>query len=160
MKWTLREIKPEDWDIMASFYQEGIDSGIVNFRTEVPSREEWEAIHLPQCRLILEDENGETCGFAALAPAKRLKAYHGFAELTIYVGNKWRNQRAGSVLLWGLIEETRKAGFWTLVVSVFAQNLPSIHLFESQGFRRVGYHQKAAQQNGQWIDILVLEKNL
>lgn len=158
MNWKIREMKDSDWDTMVSFYQEGIESGIVNVRTEAPSKETWERIHYPECRLVLENDHGEVCGFASLAAAKRLPAYHGFAELSIYIGRKWQHQRAGSALLWGLIEESERAGIWTLTVSVFSENMPSIRLFEAHGFKKVGVHEKAVKQNGKWVDLILLER--
>lgn len=62
-------------------------------RTEVPRKEEWLRIHYPECRLVLENDQGEICGFTSLAVAKKLPAYRSFTELSIYIGKNGRSKK-------------------------------------------------------------------
>jgi Sortase and related acyltransferases len=149
-----------DWAMVAMIYKEGIDSRMATFKETLPTQEEWFQGHLPQCRLILENENGQICGFAALSKMRSLDAYHGFAELSIYIANDCQKQGGGLFLLQSLCEEAQKAGFWTLLSWIFLKNQPSVSLHEACGFRKVGIHEKAAQLDGEWLDILVMEKRL
>ncbi|MBP9484180.1 MAG: N-acetyltransferase, partial [Negativicutes bacterium] len=72
--------------------------------------------------------------------------------------NDCQNQGGGKVLLQALIEETEKLGLWTLVAWIFAKNEPSVRLHKSVGFREVGIHERAGKLDGEWQDMVVLEK--
>lgn len=160
MNWKIRHLTPGDWAMIATIYQEGIDSRIATFRTSLPTQEQWFSAHLPECRLILENEYEQICGFAVLSKMRGLEAYHGFAELSVYVANECQGQGGGAFLLNELIKKAKEAGFWTLVSWIFVKNEPSIRLHESCGFRKVGVHEKAAALDGEWLDVVILEKRL
>ena len=158
MNWTTRPMTPGDWAMVAFIYSEGIASRIATFTTVLPTQEQWSASHMPEGRLILENEAGQICGFACLTQPRGCCSYWGFAELSIYMANDCQNQGGGKVLLQALIEETEKLGLWTLVAWIFAKNEPSVRLHNSVGFREVGIHERAGKLDGEWQDMVVLEK--
>lgn len=160
MNWQVRPMTPGDWAMVAIIYKDGIDSQIATFKNSLPTQEEWYASHLPQGRLILENEQEEICGFACLSSFRSAKAYHGVAEVSIYIADDWQNQGAGTYLLRQLMEAAKKAGFWSLTSWIFVQNEPSIRLHKSCGFHEIGIYPKAAKKNGEWIDLVIMEHRL
>ena len=58
-------------------------------------------------------------------------------ELSVAVVESWRGRGVGRLLLAGLIERARHAGFDRLSLSVELEN-PAIHLYRSLGFEPVG----------------------
>ncbi len=81
-------------------------------------------------------------------------------EATLYVSREARGQGAGRVLLDELAEAARAAGAHKLVGKIFTSNTPSIALVEGLGWRRVGVHERHGTLDGEWKDVLVVEKQL
>lgn len=160
MNWKTRPLTPGDWAMIAAIYQEGIDGRMATFRTSLPTQEHWFSAHLPECRLILENEQNKICGFAVLSKMRGLEAYHGFVEVSVYTANECQRKGGGAFLLNQLLKEAQKSGFWTLTSWIFLKNEPSLRLHKSCGFREVGIHEKAAQLDGEWLDVVIMEKRL
>ena len=57
-----------------------------------------------------------------------------------------------------LIDESEKNGIWTLQSSVFESNVHSLRLHRKFSFREVGYREKIAQRDGNWINTFILER--
>jgi phosphinothricin acetyltransferase len=57
-----------------------------------------------------------------------------------------------------LIEAAEQAEFWKLVSRVFVENAPSRQLLHSVGFREVGVYEKHARLDGEWRDVVIVER--
>jgi phosphinothricin acetyltransferase len=79
-------------------------------------------------------------------------------EVTIYIHNGSAGKGIGTALIKHLIEESEKAGIWTLYASIFPENTASIRLHVSQGFREIGYREKIGQLDGKWRDTVLFER--
>ena len=160
MNWKVRPMTPGDWAMVAHIYKEGIESRLATFRSTLPTQEDWYGSHMPEGKLILENDQGHICGFTCLTKPRSSCAYTGFAELSIYVANDCQGRGGGKFLLNALADEAKKLGFWTLVAWIIRKNEPSIKLHKACGFREVGYHEKAGKLDGEWQDIVIVEKKL
>ena len=150
------------WPEVSRIYQEGIDTGNATFESAPPAWSCWNEAHMNECRLIAVDGN-EVLGWAALSPVSSRCVYAGIAEISVYVSNSSKRKGIGRKLLEALIEESEKAGVWTLNASVFPENVASIKLHESLGFRLIGVKQKVGKMTfgplkNVWRDNVLLEK--
>ena len=57
-----------------------------------------------------------------------------------------------------LIESTEAAGIWTIQGGMFPDNTASIKLHESVGFELVGRRKRLGKLNGEWRDVLLMER--
>ena len=153
----IRSMSREDWDQVKVIYSEGIQTGNATFETVVPEWEEWNGKHLEKCRLVAVRDK-VILGWAALSPISARHAYSGVAEVSIYVKSSARNQGIGNSLLEKLILESEKAGIWTLQAGIFPENIESIRLHKSNGFREVGIREKIGKMHGQWRDVVLFER--
>ncbi|HPT03397.1 MAG TPA: N-acetyltransferase family protein [Bacteroidales bacterium] len=153
----IRPMDAADWPDVAEIYRQGIETGHATFEQKVPSWEEWNSRHLEACRFVALS-NGQIAGWAALSPVSERCVYAGVAEVSVYVGEKFRGQKIGSRLLEKLIGESGQNGIWTLQAGIFPENDSSIRMHEALGFRRVGYREKIGKMNGRWRDTLLLER--
>jgi L-amino acid N-acyltransferase YncA len=153
----LRPLTPADWPSVAEIYWEGIRNGLATFEAEVPSWEAWDASHLPHHRLVA-DLLGEVVGWSALAPVSSRPCYRGVAEDSVYVASWAQGRGVGRALLDGLIERSEAAGIWTLRAGIFPENKASVRLHLGCGFRLVGVHERLGRLNGEWRDVLLLER--
>lgn len=150
-------ISRDNFPEIVEIYLQGISTQIATFQNEAPSWEEWDKSHLSSCRLVALLE-GKICGWAAISPVSSRCVYSGVAEVSIYIGQEHRGKGIGKALLQELIHQSEKEGIWTLQSSIFSENLPSIKLHESCGFRMVGYREKIGLKNGIWKDNVLMEK--
>ena len=154
---AIQPMTPADWEQVRAIYLEGIATGLASFEVEAPPWEEWDAAHHPFARLVARAD-GVVAGWAALSPVSRRRCYAGVAEVSVYVAGSARGQRIGSELLSALVETSEVAGIWMLQAGIFAENAASLALHEKHGFRRVGIREKIACLNGQWRDVVLMER--
>ena len=57
-----------------------------------------------------------------------------------------------------LIAASEEAGIWTLEARVLEENEVSIHLCESVGFRIVGVRDRIGLVDGEWKNVVLLER--
>jgi L-amino acid N-acyltransferase YncA len=154
---AIRLLDPRDWPVVRDIYLEGIATGDATFQTAAPSWEAWDAGHLPGGRLVAAE--GETvAGWAALSPVSSRPVYAGVAEVSVYVAAAARGQGVGRRLLARLVEESERLGLWTLQAGIFPENVASLALHRSCGFRVVGRRERLGQMHGRWRDVLLLER--
>jgi len=154
---TIRRLEPADWPDVETIWAEGIDTRNATFETETPA---WEAFHAsrhPQHRhvALLDDD---IVGWATLSPVSRRPCYAGVAENSVYVTSSARGQGVGRALMDELVANADAGGIWTIQTSVFPENLASLRLHESVGFRVLGRRERIAQLHGVWRDTLFLER--
>ena len=157
MDFLVQEMKRADLKDVLKIYSEGIASGNATFETSAPGEEEWDKIHLSDCRLVARASE-EVIGWAALSPVSGRCTYSGVAEVSVYVTDRATGEGVGKALLSELVKESEKAGIWTLDAGIFPENKASIAVHESCGFREVGYREKLGSANGIWRDVILLER--
>jgi L-amino acid N-acyltransferase YncA len=157
MELAIRSITAEDWPAVRRIYAEGIATGNATFATEVPDWEQWDRSHRPNCRLIASDGKEVLC-WAALSPVSARQVYAGVAEVSVYVAASARGKGVGKALLRALIEESEREGVWTLQAGIFPENIASVALHKSLGFREVGIREKIGKMGNRWRDVLLLER--
>lgn len=158
MNYIIDEMRYEDWDQVSNIYLEGINTGNATFERNVPTWDRWDKGHVSACRLVAR--SGKIIlGWAALSPISSREVYKGVAEVSIYIGEKFRGQGIASLLMKSLVEASEKNGFWTLQAGIFVENKASIALHEKFGFRVVGIREKLGKTTqGVWRDIAFLER--
>ena len=71
-----------------------------------------------------------------------------------------RGGGVGGALVEALCDACREQGYWKLIAKVFPSNETSIELLHRRGFRDVGLHHRHGQIDGEWRDVLLLERSL
>ncbi|HEX8118939.1 MAG TPA: GNAT family N-acetyltransferase [Pyrinomonadaceae bacterium] len=158
MEIALEKMLPAHWPGVRAVYEEGLATGDATFETEAPVWERWDASHLRACRLVALAEGGRVAGWAALSPVSARKVYAGVAEVSVYVGEKFRGLGVGRALLEALVRESESEGIWTLQAGIFSENAASVSLHESCGFRTVGRRERVGKLKGRWRDTVLLER--
>jgi len=157
MEISIQKMKDEEWPDVKYIYQEGIATGDATFESEAPDWEQWDKSHLRDCRLVAK--SGEKIvGWAALIPVSSRCVYDGVAEVSLYVRDSFRGRGIGTELLKAAIEESQRAGIWTLQSGTFPENAASIAIQKACGFREVGRREKIGCMNGQWRDVVLMER--
>ncbi len=164
-------MRPEFWPAMRAIYSEGIATSNATFETELPEWEKWDNSHRKDCRLVALDRSNSSAddlktpidmitilGWAALSPVSVRHVYRGVAEVSVYVAAAARGKSVGKALLQSLVEESEAVGVWTLQAGIFPENVASIALHKSCGFREVGVRRRLGKLGAVWRDVLLLER--
>ena len=156
-KLRIRPLVEGDWEFVRSIYLDGVATGQATFETEAPTWERWNNTHLPAPRVVAMLIE-RIAGWAALSPVSSREVYAGVAEVSVYVGNEWRGQGVGRALLETLVEESELHGVWTLQASIFPENVASLSLHQSCGFREVGRRERIGKMKDVWRNTILLER--
>lgn len=151
------QMLPGHWPEVRVVYEEGVASGDATFETEAPEWERWDASHLRACRLVALAD-GRVTGWAALSHVSARKVYAGVAEVSVYVGAAFRGRGVGRALLSALVQASESEGIWTLQAGIFPENVASVELHKSCGFREVGRRERVGKLKGRWRDTVLLER--
>lgn len=158
MDYRIEAMKPEDWMQVAAIYWEGIQTKIATFQAEIPSWEQWDHSHSSTCRLVAK-ANGVVLGWTALTPISSRCVYAGVADVSIYVGERYKRQGVGEALLTEIIRQSEAEGYWSLQSGIIRENVGSQTLHAKCGFRMVGFREKLGRMdNGKWHDVLLMER--
>lgn len=158
MNYEIREMLPKDEVRVLEIFQQGIDSKIATFDTQLPSAEAWNDSYLNDCRWVVEDENNLIIGWCALKSTSKRECFRGVAEVSIYFDALYTGKGLGTLLLKKLILDSENHGYWTLQSNIFPENEASIKFHQKNGFRTVGVRKKIGQLHGEWKDLVMLEK--
>lgn len=106
---AINTLLPGDWEIVREIYVEGLATGLSTFETKAPEWAEWDAAHLPSCRLAA-CLGGRLVGWTAMSPVSLRAAYAGVAEVSIYVASAARGLGVGKALLNALVSASEQVG--------------------------------------------------
>ncbi len=102
---------------------------------------------------IVAEIDGQVAGSAGLHPAVQLRRRH-VAMLGISVASPWQGQGVGRALMQALCDYADNWGqVLRIELTVFADNLRAIALYERFGFRHEGTHRGYALRHGQYADV-------
>jgi L-amino acid N-acyltransferase YncA len=154
----IEPLHPKHWEAVKTIYEAGIATGHATFQTTAPATwEQWNKGHTLHSRYVAKEDN-KVVGWIALSPTSARECYKGVCELSIYIDNDYRGKGIGNLLMKAVVESSEAAGVWCLYSSTFPENKASIGLQMKFGFRKIGYREKIAQQNGVWRDTVLLER--
>jgi L-amino acid N-acyltransferase YncA len=148
----------EDAAEIARIYNEGIEDRVATFETRprtVDDVRAWfDGIH----PIVVVVEGREVIAFGATFGYRSRECYAGIAETSVYVARVHRRQGAGRLALQALIKAASQAGFWKLLSRIFPENKASRALVRELGFREVGVYEKHGKLNGEWRDVVIVER--
>lgn len=148
----------QDAGAIARIYNEGIADRVATFETEPRTTADIEAWFTPGRVIVVVDDNGEVVAFASTSPYSSRPCYAGVAEFSVYVRRDRRGRGLGTVVMTELLHEAAATGIWKLLSRVFPENRASRQLLLHLGFREVGIYEKHAQLDGQWRDVVIVER--
>jgi L-amino acid N-acyltransferase YncA len=159
---TARTARRDDCAAIADIYNQGIAERVATFETRPREPGEvvtWLAHGLPF--VVVEDADGRVIGFAGAFPYHPERPpYAGIAEFSAYVDRSSRGQGAGSLAMSALVERAEAHGLWKLVSRIFVENEPSRRLLGRMGFDEVGIYRRHARLDGEWRDVVIVERLL
>ncbi len=163
---SVRDAGPGDLTAITAIYAHHVQHGTGTFE-EVPPREAVMAERIARVQdqgcawLVAVDDDGEVLGFGYFAPFRERAAYRFTAEDSVYVRDDIRGQGVGKALVAELIARAEAKGFRQLIAVIGdSENVGSIGLHLSLGFRQVGLLRAAGMKFGRWVDVVQMQRAL
>jgi phosphinothricin acetyltransferase len=108
---------------------------------------------------VLEIE-GEVAGWLSMHSFISRCAYRGTAEVSVYVGARFRRRGVGRALLAEAIKRAPALEITALAGLIFGHNAPSLQLFKQLGFARWGVLPRVARLDGVERDIVIVGRHI
>jgi L-amino acid N-acyltransferase YncA len=157
----IRPARASDAERLAEIFNQGIEDRVATFETTPQSSEALTTLIAAPPPLIVAEIDGAVVGWAKVAAYEdRHDYYAGIGEATLYIAREARGRGIGGALLDALASDAARAGYHKLVGKIFTSNQASIAMVRNCGWREVGVHQRHGQLDGEWKDVLVVERLL
>jgi phosphinothricin acetyltransferase len=157
---SIRPAEPSDAARVAEVFNPGVEDRGATFETHEATpadAERW----IADDDVIVAQSGGTVIGWAKASPyADRHHYYDGVREATLYVAREARRGGIGRALLGALAGTAAEDGAHKLVGKIFTSNQPSIALVQGLGWSEVGVHRRHGTLDGEWKDVLVVERLL
>ncbi len=162
---NIRPATPADLPEIQAIYAHHVLHGTGTFEEVPPSVEEMTQRHdnvlaRGWCWLVAADPTG-VLGYAYYAQIRDRSAYRYTAEDAVYVRDDVRGQGVGKALVAALVEEATARGFRQMIAVVGdSENVGSIGMHSSLGFRHAGTLRAVGCKFGRWLDTVYLQRAL
>ncbi|MBG9655323.1 arsinothricin resistance N-acetyltransferase ArsN1 family A [Cytobacillus firmus] len=160
---SVREAGETDLKAIVEIYNQGIKDRIATLETEekdLSYMTDWFDQHRGRYCVLAAEKGGQVIGWASLNPYSSRCAYAGVADLSIYIAREIRGKGAGGKLLSALELKARENKFHKVVLFTFPFNELGQSLYKKMGFREVGIFQNQGVLDGEFVDVMAMEKLL
>ena len=158
---VIRPAQLGDAAAIAEVYNEGIRGRMATFETRERTAgdvEHWFAS--TRHPIVVAERDGNVIGFIAASAYRARDCYHGIAEFSVYVAGSEQGRRVGDSLMAEFLPGLERAGFWKVLSRIFPENGASRALCRRHLFREVGVYHRHAQLDGEWRDVVIVERLL
>lgn len=159
---NIRKATEQDLSDILCIYNEGIEDRKATLEEDQKTlnyMQNWFAAHQGRYAVLVAEEE-KIVGWASLNSYSQRCAYKGVAELSIYIEREHRGQGIGSKLLQQLEKVALENEFYKIVLFTFPFNESGQGLYKKMNFRQVGIFKKQGILDGEFIDIMAMEKLL
>ncbi len=156
----MRSARPEDAARIAEIYNEGIEDRLATFETRPRTAQDvagWFEDGLP---FIVAERDGVVAGFARVVRYSDCCVYQGVGEHGVYVARSARGQGLGSELLEMVAFAAGSVRLYKLTARILAGNAASLAAHRAAGFREVGVQHRHGKLDGEWKDVVLVERLL
>jgi len=159
----IRDALPEDAAAVAAIYAHHVLHGTGTFEESPPAAEEVAAriakVQAAGHPWLVVEEEGRILGYGYYNAFHARSAYRHTAEDSIYVRDDVRGQGVGKALVAALLERAEAAGFRQMIAVIGdSENVGSIGLHLSLGFKQAGMLKAVGLKFGRWIDVVYMQK--
>jgi len=159
----IRDALPDDLEAITAIYAHHVLHGTGTFEEEPPAAEDMAGriarVQQSGWAWLVAEEEGQVLGYAYFAQFRPRSAYRFAGEDSVYVRDDVRGQGVGKALVAALLERAEAAGFRQMFAVIGdSENVGSVGLHLSLGFRQVGVLRSAGVKFGRWVDVVFMQR--
>jgi RimJ/RimL family protein N-acetyltransferase len=164
---TLRSIAPADAERVMAYANALIAEDTCILLSGAPKTLEEERRYVDEAVVALTDNrkitlvvevDGTFAGLCGIEREPLRKSHVGTVHMSL--APQYRGKGIGRECLTTLIRMAKDCGFRLLTLTAFASNDRALHLYERVGFKRAGVIPASLQYRGQYIDEVVMYREL
>jgi L-amino acid N-acyltransferase YncA len=159
----VRLARSEHVEAILEIYNQGIEDRIATLELDIKDLDymtNWLANHDGRYGAFVADVDGDVIGWASISRYSHRCAYAGVGEISVYIRRDFRGKGVGQKLLTALEEFARRHDFHKLVLGTFPFNQNGQGLYKKMGFYEVGTFKNQGKLDGQFVDVMWMEKLL
>jgi L-amino acid N-acyltransferase YncA len=161
----IREATASDLPAITAIYAHHVLTGTGTFEETPPDEAEMAArlakVQGAGCAWLVAEHEGVITGYGYYAQIRDRSAYRFTAEDSIYVRQDVRGMGVGKALVLALLEHATARGFRQMIAVIGdSENVGSIGLHSSLGFRQIGTMKSVGLKFGQWVDVVTMQRAL
>jgi phosphinothricin acetyltransferase len=159
----VRDAAPADFPAITAIYAHHVLHGAGTFE-EAPPLEADMAGRVREVQAagwpwLVAEAGGPILGYAYYTQFRARSAYRYACEDSVYVRDDVRGQGVGKALVAALIDRADASGFRQMFAVIGdSENIGSIGLHMSLGFRRIGVMKSAGIKFGRWVDVVLMQR--
>src|SRR5262249_1432666 len=146
-----RPARAADAAAIARIYNQGIEDRVATFETEPRTTADIEQLLADRAGrypTVVVEHEGLVVAWAGAGLDRARPCYDPIAEHSVYVERGHRGSGVGRVALAAVCAEAERLGFLKLVSRIFPENVASLALHRSLGFREVGTYRRHGKLDG------------
>ncbi|MEM8730863.1 MAG: N-acetyltransferase family protein [Pseudomonadota bacterium] len=109
---------------------------------------------------VIAEADGEVAGYASYGPFRSGPGYGATCEWTIHLADPFQERGLGRQLGQNLMEIARSQGVHVIVGGISSANSAGIAFHAALGFSEVGRLPEVGRKNGEWLDLILMQKIL
>ena len=160
----IRKVEKKDLMEVLEIYNQGIEDRIATLEVRLKDQDyinSWFNQHQGRyVVLVAQNEERKIIGWAAISPYNPRDAYNGVGEISVYIHRDFRGKGAGQKLLKQLEIEALNHDFYKLVLFTFPSNSLGQGLYNKLRYRQVGIFKNQGILDGEFVDVMAMEKIL
>jgi L-amino acid N-acyltransferase YncA len=161
----IRDATAADLPAITAIYAHHVMTGTGTFEETPPDAAElgqrMAKVQAAGCAWLVAENEGVIVGYGYYAQIRDRSAYRFTAEDSIYVRDDVRGMGVGKALVLALLDHATAKGFRQMIAVIGdSENVGSIGLHSSLGFRQVGTMKAVGLKFGQWVDVVTMQRPL
>ena len=161
----IRAATEADIPEMQAIYAHHVLHGTGTFEEIPPTvdemHERWHNVINKGCTWLVAQGDEGVVGYGYYQQIRDRSAYRFTAEDSIYVRENVRGQGVGKALVVALVQAATEAGFRQMIAVIGdSENIGSIGVHTSLGFRKVGVLHATGLKFGRWLDTVYMPRAL
>ena len=157
---VIRLASPADLETINSIYNFYVTRSTATYQESpetMPDRLAWFARHGPSHPITVAELGGKVVGWGSLSPFHTRSAYRHTVESSVYVADGMHRRGIGKAIMIDLIARARAAGHHTIIALIESEQLPSLRIHESLGFKTAGNLREVGHKMGRWLDVIYMQ---